>query len=102
MCLGIPGRVAERLGETGGLDISLVEFAGLRRKVCTACVPEAQPGDSAIVHAGLEISRLDADEAERLLTQIREMDETEGWDTLPGGEVAAPQTSRRVPRPGPG
>jgi hydrogenase expression/formation protein HypC len=90
MCLGIPGRVVERLGETDGLDYSTVKFAGLRRKVCPAYVPEARTGDYVIVHAGLAISRLDADEAERLLIQIREMDETDGWDTLPGGEVAAP------------
>lgn len=90
MCLGVPGRVVERLGDSDGLAFALVEFAGLRRKVCTACVPDAQPGDYVIVHAGLAISRLDADEAERLLAHIRDMDETEGWDTLPGGEVAAP------------
>jgi hydrogenase expression/formation protein HypC len=90
MCLGIPGRVVQKLANDDGLAFALVEFAGLRRKVCTACVPDAVPGDYVIVHAGLAISRLDADEAERLLTHIRAMDETEGWDTLPGGEVAGP------------
>jgi hydrogenase expression/formation protein HypC len=87
MCLGIPGRVVERLGPADGLDFSLVEFAGLKRKVCTACVPDAGPGDYVIVHAGLAISRLDAEEAERLLAHIRAMDESEGWDSLPGAEA---------------
>lgn len=90
MCLGIPGRVVERLGVGDGLEFSLVEFAGLRRRICTACVPDANPGDFVIVHAGLAISRLDAAEAERLLTHIREMEETEGWETLPGREAAEP------------
>lgn len=90
MCLGVPGRLVERLAENDGLAFSLVEFAGLRRKVCTACVPDAVPGDYVIVHAGLAISRLDADEAERLLIHIRDMDEADGWDTLPGGEAAPP------------
>jgi hydrogenase maturation protease len=90
MCLGIPGRVVERLGDGDGLEFSLVEFAGLRRKVCTACVPDANPGDFVIVHAGLAISRLDGDEAERLLAHIREMVETDGWDTLPGREATGP------------
>lgn len=89
MCLGIPGRIVEHLNNDG-LAFSLVEFAGLRRKVCTACVPDAQLGDYVIVHAGLAISRLDADEAERILVHIREMDETEGWESLPGGEMAPP------------
>ena len=75
MCLGVPGRVVERLGESDGLAFALVEFAGLRRKVCTACVPDAEPGDYVIVHAGLAISRLDADEAERLLGHLRQMGE---------------------------
>ena len=87
MCLGIPGRVVERIGAGDGLEFSLVEFAGLRRKVCTACVPDADPGDYVIVHAGLAISRLDAAEAERLLAHIREMEESEGWETLPGGDA---------------
>jgi len=90
MCLGIPGRVVERLGANDGLDFSVVEFAGLRRKVCTACVPDARPGDYVIVHAGLAISRLDADEAERLLAHLRELGETEGWDALPDGEASSP------------
>jgi hydrogenase expression/formation protein HypC len=90
MCLGIPGRLVERLADDDGLPTSLVEFAGLRRKVCTACVPSARPGDYVIVHAGLAISRLDAAEAERLLTHLREMDESDGWENLPGGEAAPP------------
>jgi hydrogenase expression/formation protein HypC len=77
MCLGVPGRVVERLGETDGLDYSLVEFGGLRRRVCTSCVADAVPGDYVVVHAGIAISRIDAAEAERLLRELRELGEGE-------------------------
>lgn len=75
MCLGIPGKILETLPERDGLAYSRVAFGELARDVCTACVPEAQPGDYVIVHAGLAISRLDADEADRLLKHLREMGE---------------------------
>jgi hydrogenase expression/formation protein HypC len=83
MCLGVPGRVVERLGEADGLDFSLVEFGGLRRRVCTSCVPEAGPGDYVIVHAGVAISRLDAAEAERLLRELRALGEEGVPDEVP-------------------
>lgn len=73
MCLGIPGRLIEQLPDHDGLPHGLVEFAGLRRPVCLACVPDAAIGDYVIVHAGLAISRLDAEEAQRLLDHLRQM-----------------------------
>lgn len=77
MCLGVPGKVVERLGEIDGLDHALVEFDGLRRRVCTSCVPDAAPGDYVVVHAGVAISRIDAAEAERLLQELRRLGEAE-------------------------
>jgi hydrogenase expression/formation protein HypC len=79
MCLGIPGQIVKRLDPIDELNCSLVEFAGLRRRVCTACVPDAQPGDYVIVHAGIAISRIDTDEAERLLQHLRQMGSDEDW-----------------------
>src|SRR5262249_23262188 len=80
MCLGIPGQVIELQGAPDGLASALVEFAGLRRRVCTACVPDVRPGDYVIVHAGIAISRLDPDEAGRVLEYLRELGDTEGWE----------------------
>ncbi len=84
MCLGVPGLVVERLPENDGLAFGLVEFAGLRRRVCLACVPEAGPGDYVIVHAGIAISQLDEHEANRLLGQLRELGDLDGWDGAEG------------------
>jgi hydrogenase expression/formation protein HypC len=71
MCLGVPGKLIERGGDDGGLEYGEVEFAGLRRRVCVSCVPDARPGDYVLVHAGIALCRIDADEAERVLAHLR-------------------------------
>lgn len=77
MCLGVPGLVVALEGPDDGLASATVEFSGLRRRVCTACVPGVKPGEFVIVHAGIAINRLDADEANRLLDHLRAMDDLE-------------------------
>jgi hydrogenase expression/formation protein HypC len=81
MCLGIPGRLVQTLEPMGGVALGLVEF------VCTECVPDAVPGDYVIVHAGIAISRIDADEAERLLRELAELGESAA-----GASIADMQT----------
>jgi len=78
MCLGVPGRLIERCEViANALATGLVEFEGLRRRVCLELVPEAMNGDYVLVHAGIAITRIDAPEAERLLQHLREMGENE-------------------------
>lgn len=78
MCLGIPGQVIERCPTvTDQLAAGVVEFDGLRRKVCLELVPGANIGDYVIVHAGIAINAIDTAEAERLLRHLREMNEYE-------------------------
>lgn len=78
MCLGVPGMVLERDPMEVELASAVVDFGGVRRQVCLACVPEAQPGDYVIVHAGLAISRLDAAEAARVLAHLAMLPGAEG------------------------
>jgi hydrogenase expression/formation protein HypC len=87
MCLGIPGRIVEPLETIGGLEQALVEFGGLRRRVCTACVPDARPGDYIIVHAGIAISVIDAEEAERVRQHLETLGEMAEPEAEPGHEV---------------
>jgi len=80
MCLGIPGLLVERDGPDADIPSGLVEFAGMRRRVCLVCTPDAIPGDYVIVHAGVAISRLDPVEAARVLAFLDEIKENEGWE----------------------
>ena len=83
MCLGIPGLVVERQESADELASAVVEFAGVRRRVCVACVPECRPGDYVIVHAGIAISRIDPVEAERVFAFLEESGDRDGWDGEP-------------------
>jgi hydrogenase expression/formation protein HypC len=80
MCLGVPGLVVERLKSADELDWAVVEFAGVRRKVCIACVPESRPGDYVLVHAGIAISRIDPDEAARVFAYLEDSGDRDDWD----------------------
>lgn len=88
MCLGIPGLVVERSSDLDELAHGTVEFAGIRRDVSLAFVPEAIPGDYVIVHAGVAISRVDPAEAERVFDLLKAIGDSEdwtqgGWDEVP-------------------
>jgi len=72
MCLGIPGRITE-IRQDPLLRMGTVDFGGVSRAVCLACVPEAQVGDYVIVHVGFAIHRLDEAEAQRTLELLREI-----------------------------
>lgn len=67
MCLGVPGKVVRWLERREPFARAELEFGAVRREVAMDCVPEALEGDFVIVHAGIAISRIDADEAQRTL-----------------------------------
>lgn len=90
MCLGVPGLVVERQAADVELASGIVEFAGIRRRVCLAFVPEAQPGDYVIVHAGIAISTVDPVEAQRVFAHLRKIGDTDGWAEDAPGPVLNP------------
>lgn len=74
MCLAIPGRVVA-ISDGAGFDRrGTVDFAGARQEVSLAYLPETQIGDYVLVHVGFAMTRLDTDEAERILREIRELE----------------------------
>ena len=73
MCLAVPGKVVEWTERDPLFASAAVEFAGVRRQVSMACVPQADIGDYVLVHAGIAISRIDAAEAVRVLIALREL-----------------------------
>ncbi len=66
MCLAIPGRV-ESIFEENGTRMGRVDFGGVVKDVCLACVPDVQVGDYTIVHVGFAISRIDEASARETL-----------------------------------
>ncbi len=65
MCLAVPGELVSieehddplwRMGE--------VRFGGVHRQVSLACVPEARLGDRLLVHVGMALTVLEADDSE--------------------------------------
>jgi len=73
MCLAIPGRVVEISGGEGFDRRGLVDYDGVRQAASLAYLPETKIGDYVLVHVGFALTRLDADEAERILRDIREL-----------------------------
>ena len=89
MCLAVPGLLVDWIKREAPFHLATVEFAGVRREVHMACVPEARVGDYVLVHAGIAISRIDAAEAARVLALLQELDlneeaEPSEYDRRPG------------------
>ena len=75
MCLGVPGQVTRIDPDPHGMTMGRVNFGGVSREVCLACVPEVEVGDYVVVHVGFAISRIDEVEARRVFEYLREIDE---------------------------
>lgn len=70
MCLGVPGKVVRWIDRDPLFSQAEVEFDGVRKICHMACVLEAAEGDYVVVHAGLAISRIDAEEAKRIIEEL--------------------------------
>ena len=74
MCLAVPGKVVRWITHDAPFARAEVQFGGVCRHVSLACVPDANVGDYVLVHAGLAISRIDSDEAARVLQALEELE----------------------------
>ncbi len=74
MCLGIPGEI-KSIYEDHGTKMAQVDFGGVSREVCIEMIPEAQPGDWTIVHAGFALNLLSEEEARETLDILQQMAE---------------------------
>lgn len=72
MCLGIPGKIIE-IYKTQGTRMCKVDFGGVIQEACLETVPEANPNDYAIVHAGFVLSLLSEEEALETLSMFDEI-----------------------------
>ncbi|SIS68651.1 HypC/HybG/HupF family hydrogenase formation chaperone [Neptunomonas antarctica] len=76
MCLAIPGKIEDILNALPMERTGTVSFGGIRKEINLAFVPEADPGDYVIVHAGFAISKINATEARRIFDLLA-CDETD-------------------------
>jgi hydrogenase expression/formation protein HypC len=74
MCLGIPGKVAERYREHDVL-MGRVDFGGVSKRVCLEHVPDVQIGDYVLVHVGFALSAIDEQEARRIFEYLGGMNQ---------------------------
>ncbi len=70
MCLAVPGRILEVEGTKGRVD-----FNGIGREADLTLVPDVEPGDYVLVHAGFAIQKLDEAEAQETLKLFGELAE---------------------------
>ncbi len=66
MCVALPGRIVSIEAGEGPSRPGTVRFGDLTRRVDLMMVPDAEVGDSVIVHSGFAISRVTAAEARRI------------------------------------
>lgn len=77
MCLAVPGQVIEIEGDEQLTRKALVDFSGIRKSVSLGLMPEVELGDYLLVHAGVAISRIDEDYAQKTLDYLNELGELE-------------------------
>lgn len=73
MCLGVPGKVVDIVRHELGMQMGRVQFGGIVKEVCLSFLPDIEPGEYVIVHAGFAISRIDEEEAAKTLEILRQM-----------------------------
>lgn len=74
MCLGVPCKILE-IYKKDTLTMGKVDFGGVVREVCFETLPDALPGEYAIVHVGFAISKLSEVDALDTLGLLKEMND---------------------------
>jgi hydrogenase expression/formation protein HypC len=78
MCLAVPARLVSRDQDQGVVDLN-----GNRIQVSTILVPEVQPGDWVLVHAGFALQTLEEEDAAQTWRILEGMG---AMEPAPGGE----------------
>ena len=58
-----------------GTKMAKLDFGGVTREACIEVIPDAQPGDWTIVHAGFALNLLSEEEAQETLEILQQMSE---------------------------
>ena len=57
MCVGLPAKVVQMKNGTAVVDVT-----GARREISTELLENVEPGDYVMVHAGIAIAKITADD----------------------------------------
>ena len=72
MCVGLPAKVV-RIQD----GMALVDASGARREVSAELLSDIDPGDYVMVHAGLAIAKITAEDAEETEALLRDVEDSE-------------------------
>ena len=76
MCLAIPGKVESISGGDDPITrMGRINFGGVIKEASLAYVPEVSIGDYVIVHVGFALSRVDEEEAQKVFSYLKQMQE---------------------------
>ena len=73
MCLAVPGKIVEIIGDDPLARIGKVDFGGVIKEVRLGYVPEAKVGDYVNVHIGFALSIIDEKEAMEVYDLLKQM-----------------------------
>lgn len=71
MCLALPAEIVEL--DADGMN-AVVAVAGVRKRISLALIEEPKLGEFVLVHVGYALHKVSAEEAERTLQLIDELD----------------------------
>ena len=72
MCVGLPAKVV-RIQD----GMALVDASGARREISAELLSDIDPGDYVMVHAGLTIAKITAEDAEETEALLRDVEDAE-------------------------
>ena len=73
MCLAIPGKIVSIDNSNPELKMAKVDFAGVMKNVCIEWLPDVQTGEYVLVHVGFALNKIDVEDAEKTLADLRAM-----------------------------
>lgn len=77
MCLAIPGKIIVISGEEPLSRMGQIAYGGITKEASLAFVPDAKEDDYVLVHAGIAISIVREDEAQKIFEYLEQIGEAE-------------------------
>lgn len=68
MCVGLPARV-EEIND----GMAVIDASGAKRQVSVELINDLKPGDYVMIHAGIAIAKITAEEAEETQAILEEL-----------------------------